>query len=68
MLEICSGGRTIEYERDGYVHTGERKQRVFKVGLVEKKRVIGCRIPNKLGLLWCELPKLGGHLWKLGQL
>ena len=55
------GGGGLEYESDGYVPTGGRKQGAFSVGFHRKKGVIGCGI-KKMGLFWCELPKIGGHL------
>ena len=38
------GGGALEYESDGYVPTGERKQGAFGVGFRRKKGVIGCGI------------------------
>ena len=50
------GWGTLEYEGDGYVPTGERKQGAFGV----EKGVIGFRIQKKLGLFWCDkLTKIG---------
>ena len=75
-LHICSPDRgdknkivtlepgALEYESDGYMPTGERKQGAFGVGFRRKKGVIGCWIPQnwasfgvnfpKQGVIWCK--------------
>ena len=52
-------GDALEYEGDGYVPTGERKQGAFGIGFRIKKGFI---LVCDLRLFWCELPKIGGHL------
>ena len=51
----------LEYESDGHVPTGERKQAAFGVGFIEKKGSL-CVDPKEIGLFWCELPETGGNL------
>ena len=51
-------GGSLEYESDGYVPTGERKQVAFSVGFHRKKGVISCGIQKKnLAFLVVNFPK-----------
>ena len=53
------GGGALEYESDGYVPTGERKQGEFGVGFHRKKGVIGCEIQKNWAFFGVNFLKEG---------
>ena len=51
-------GGAVEYEGDGYMPNGERKQGAYGVGFCQKKGSHWEWDPKHMGLFWCERPKI----------
>ena len=66
LLQLDPGA--LVYESDGYVPTGERKQRVFGVGFRRKRGSLGMGSKKNWTFFGVNFPKKGVIRYNFGQI